>query len=265
VPDTAPWPEPADGAAVIVALLALVLRYIVMPKSAAVALVLWVLHTYAMDAWENSPILAVLSPTKQCGKTTVITLSEALVYRAFACANVTPAVLFRLIEAERPTLLLDEADTWLLDEHSELRGIVNSGHTKTAAVAPRCVGDNHDVSAFSTWAAKMIAMIGKPPETILDRSIVVSMNRKAKTETVMRLRSRTFSRQALPSRQQLRRWADDHRADLTDADPAMPDALNDRQADSWRPLLVLADALGGNWPALARQAALDLSGQGNDA
>lgn len=259
-----PWPEPVDGAAVLGALLALVLRYVVMPRSAAVALALWVLHTYAMDVWDSSPILAVLSPTKQCGKTTVITLSEALVYRAFACTNVTPAVLFRLIEAERPTLLLDEADTWLLDEHSELRGIVNSGHTRTAAVVPRCVGDNHDVSTFSTWAAKMIAMIGKPPETILDRSIVISMNRKAKRETVMRVRSRILEREALPIRQRLRRWTDDHLGNLADADPVVPDPLNDRQADSWRPLLVLADALGGNWPALARQAALELSSQGED-
>ena len=108
-------------------------------------------------------------------------------------------------------------------------------------------------------------MIGRPPDTILDRSIVVTMRRRAKTEAVKPMRSRPLEHEALPLRQQLRRWADDHRADLADAEPAVPDALNDRQADSWRPLLVLADALGGNWPGMARQAALDLSGQGDDA
>ena len=141
VPDTTAWTEPVDGAVVLDAILALVLRYIVIPKLPAVAVALWVLHTYVMDTWEHSPILAVVSPTKRCGKTTLLSLSQALVYRPLACANVTPAVLFRLIEAERPTLLLDEGDAWLTDEKSELRGIVNSGHTKTTAVVARCVGD----------------------------------------------------------------------------------------------------------------------------
>jgi hypothetical protein len=265
VPETQPWPEPVDGAAVLDALLALVLRYVVMPKLAAVAVVLWILHTYAMAVWEHTPILAVISPTKRCGKTTLLSISQACVYRPLVCANVTPAVLFRLIEAERPTLLLDEGDAWLSDEKNELRGLVNSGHTRTTAVVARCVGDDSTVTVFSTWAAKMIAMIGKPPDTIFDRSIVVSMRRKAKTEAVTPLRSRTLDVEALPIRRQLKRWADDHLVDLGDAEPDVPETLNDRQADSWRPLLSLADALGGPWPTLARQATLDVSGRADDA
>ena len=265
VPHTEPWPEPVDGATVLDALLAIVLRYVVMPKAAAVAVVLWVLHTFSMDAWQHSPILAVVSPTKRCGKSTLLSINQACVYRALVCANVTPAVLFRLIEAERPTLLLDEADTWLTDEKSELRGIVNSGHTKTTAVVARCVGDDNTVAVFSTWAAKMIAMIGKPPDTILDRSIVVSMRRKAKSESVTPLRSRTLELESRPIREQLRRWADDNLVEVADAEPDVPEALNDRQADSWRPLLAIADALGGAWPQMARAAALDLSGRGDDA
>jgi len=265
VPDTQPWPEPVDGAAVLDALLALVLRYVVITKAQAIAMALWVLHTFTILAWEHSPICAVVSPTRRCGKSTLLSVAYALVYRPLVCANVTPAVVFRLIEAEHPTLLLDEADTWLSDEASELRGIVNSGHAKTTAVVARCVGDEHEVATFSTWAPKLIAMIGRPPATILDRSIVIAMRRKAKTEAVRPLRSRPLELEALPIRQQLRRWADDHLTDLAGAEPAVPDALNDRQADSWRPLLALADDLGGAWPEMARQAALTLSGQGDDA
>src|SRR5437879_5887516 len=38
----------------------------------------------------------------------------------------------------------------------------------------------------------------------------------------------------------------------------MPTGLNDRASDIWEPLLVLADLAGGEWPGLARQAALRL-------
>jgi Protein of unknown function (DUF3631) len=37
--------------------------------------------------------------------------------------------------------------------------------------------------------------------------------------------------------------------------------LNDRAADNWRPLLAIADLAGGEWPQLARQACLTLSGE----
>ena len=41
--------------------------------------------------------------------------------------------------------------------------------------------------------------------------------------------------------------------------------MNDRAADNWRPLLAIADLAGGEWPGLARQAALALSGEAQDA
>jgi putative DNA primase/helicase len=44
------------------------------------------------------------------------------------------------------------------------------------------------------------------------------------------------------------------------ADPAVPDALNDRAADNWRPLLAVADRAGGEWPVRTPDAALVLSG-----
>ena len=264
VQDTQPWPEPVDGARVIDAVLDIVRRYVVMPRLAAAA-ALWILHTYLMDAWQNSPILAAVSPTRRCGKTVLLTVSGKLVYRPLSVANVTTATLFRLIEKEHPTLLLDEADCWLDDDKSDLRGAVNCGHTKSSAVFPRCEGDNHEVKLFSVWAAKLLAMIGKPPPTIRDRSIVITMQRMTKTERLKPLRTRTLDLETQPIRQQLKRWADDHLAELTDAEPLVPDVLNDRAADSWRPLLAIADALGGAWPQVARQAATDLSGQLDDA
>jgi hypothetical protein len=40
--------------------------------------------------------------------------------------------------------------------------------------------------------------------------------------------------------------------------------LSDRGADNWRPLLVLAETAGGDWPHKARDAAQALSGADAD-
>jgi putative DNA primase/helicase len=51
------------------------------------------------------------------------------------------------------------------------------------------------------------------------------------------------------------RWASDNIARLRRADPAVPPNLYNRAADNWRPLLAIADAAGGDWPARAREIA----------
>ena len=61
-------------------------------------------------------------------------------------------------------------------------------------------------------------------------------------------------------RRKCARFVADHTEPIRAADPAVPDALNDRAADNWTPLLVLADLAGGHWPETARRAALQLSG-----
>src|SRR5690606_12086778 len=110
-----------------------------------------------------------------CGKTLVLDILCALAPRALRADNVTSAVLFRLIESWQPTLLIDEHDTFLKN-NEELRGILNSGH-KRGGVVPRCVGDNHDVRKFRTFAPVALAGIGHLPPTLADRSIAVRMRR----------------------------------------------------------------------------------------
>jgi hypothetical protein len=178
-------------------------------------------------------------------------------------ANVTPAVLFRTIEKYAPTLLIDEADTFIRD-NDELRGVINSGLTRTTAVCIRAVGDDHDPRAFSTWCPKAIALIGKLPGTLADRTIEVSMRRRTAGEHVTRLRQDRIGADCADLRQQAARWTDDHLDVLQHADPDVPDGLHDRAADCWRPLLAIADAAGGRWPALAREAATALSGESSD-
>ena len=261
--DPEPWADPVDGAGLLDAIAATFRRFLALPTHASTVLALWVLHAYSFQACFTSPFLAITSPAKRCGKTLLLIVLGALVPRRLFASNVTPAVLFRMIEKYGPTLLIDEADTFVRD-NDELRGVLNSGHTRTTAVVIRAVGDDHDPRAFSTWCPKAIALIGKLPETLADRAIEVAMRRRTVGERVERLRQDRIEAECAQFRREAARWAADHLADLQDADPAVPPELHDRAADCWRPLLALADCAGAGWPALAREAAKALSGVTDD-
>jgi putative DNA primase/helicase len=254
-----PSAEPVDGAALLNNLRQVFRRYVVLPKGADIALPLWVLHAWTMDAGDVSPLLVLETPTKRCGKTSVLILLYFLTPRSELSSNITAPALFRYIEDVRPTLLIDEADSFAKD-NEELRGILNSGHTKAAANVIRIV--DHKPRRFSTWAPKAIATIGTLADTLEDRAVLVRLQRKPPGAKVERLRRRDNADFAV-LRSQVARWAADNFDNLADPDPKMPD-LNDRAADNWRPLLAIADVAGGTWPEEARRAACPLSGEEQD-
>jgi hypothetical protein len=254
-----PWPEAVNGAELLDVIAATFERYLILPEHASTALALWVIHCYTFSAWFMSPFLAITSATRRCGKTLLLILLGALVPRRLLASNVSAAVLFRTIEKYGPTLLIDEADTFVRD-NDDLRGILNSGHTKTTAVVIRAVGDDHEPRLFSTWCPKAIALIGKLPGTLDDRSIEIGMRRRATGEHIEQLRQDRIDATCREFRQRAARWAADHVVALQDADPPVPSTLHDRAADCWRPLLAVADAAGGNWPERGRSAAVGLTG-----
>jgi hypothetical protein len=194
-----------------------------MPKGAADAIALWILHAWTADAGEISPFLVLISPTKRCGKTSVLILLLYLTPRSELASNISSSALFRYIEDVRPTLLIDEADSFV-KENEELRGILNSGHTKAAAYVIRNIESNgeHKPKRFSTWAPKAIATIRALADTLEDRAIVVQLQRKPKAAKVERLRRRDND-EFSALRQRAARWAADNAAKLEDPDPAIPE------------------------------------------
>lgn len=257
LPEPEPWPEEVDGDDLLKEITRAVKRYVAIPEHGAEAVALWIIHAHALDAATVSPRLFLTSPSPRCGKTTLLEVIKKLVTRSVSVANISPAALFRTVEVAQPTLLIDEADSFARD-NEDLRGILNSGHRKGGSVI-RTVGDDHEPRQFSTWAATAIAGIGDLPQTIQDRSIVISLRRKHSDERVQRFRSdRTPELDRLA--RMVARWARDHVAALVDADPDLPETLHDRAADNWRALVAIADAAGGEWPGVGRSAAVALSG-----
>jgi putative DNA primase/helicase len=263
LPDTEPWPNPVDGAEVLNGVSTIFSRHLALPEGAADTLALWSAFTYAFDAFFIAPRLAITSPEMRCGKTTLLRLLAMLCERVLLAANITPAAVFRTIELVRPALLIDEADTFL-EKHEELRGVLNSGHTRDGCVI-RTVGDDHEPREFSTWAPCAVAMIGRLPDTLADRSIRISMRRRMPGEKIDRLRTERQN-PFNELRRKLARFALDARAIFENADPLMAPSLDDRAADNWRVLLAIAEAAGGDWPgrAIAACAALNAGLEADD-
>ena len=258
LPEPEPWDAPVDGAVLLDELERTLTRFLALPDGSAAVLALWGLYTHVYDCFDIAPRLAVTSPVKRCGKSRTFDILAHLVPRPLRASNVTPPVVFRTVEMVHPTLFVDEGDTFL-HGNEELRGILNSGHSRAGAFVIRTVGEDYEPRQFSTWAPMAAAAIGKLPDTLEDRSISIAMRRRSRGEKVERLRQDRTENLAILARRAAR-WALDHSDALRDADPAVPDGLHDRAADNWRPLIAIADEVGGQWPALSRQMALRLSG-----
>jgi hypothetical protein len=251
LPEIEPWPAAVNGAELLVELCGAIRQYLVLPANSEQILALWAVHTHAFDCFGHSPRLAITSPEKGCGKTTTLDVLAELVARPLLTSNASVAAVFRIVEMAKPTLLIDEADTFLKD-NDELRGILNAGHRKGGQVT-RTVGDDHEPRQFSTWTPAAVAMIGRLPDTLEDRAVVVRLRRRKPSERVKQFRAdRTDELKQLARK--IARWTADHRDLLAASDPNTENLFN-RAADNWRPLLAIADAAGGTWPTIARAVA----------
>ena len=116
-----PWPEKVIGEELLGNVSALIARYVDIPKTRADAVALWIATTWIHDRLELSTFLNLTSATKRCGKSLLMEVIGALVFRPLPVSGrITPAALFRSIQRAEPTLLLDEADTYMTSD-PELR------------------------------------------------------------------------------------------------------------------------------------------------
>jgi putative DNA primase/helicase len=214
-----------------------------------IAVAFWILHSHAHSAADCSPILTHLSPTPGCGKTQALGVTKRLVPKPLATSNCSVSAIFRCIEAHQPTLLIDEGDTFFsLDQ--ALRGILNSGHTRTAAYVLR------KERQFSTWSPKILAAIGRLPLTIMQRSIIIHMRKRKQSEPVERFLDRREYPELEELRRKAARWAADNLTALEQApEPSFPSNMDDRAVGNWIPLFTIADAIGAEWPRKVREAA----------
>ncbi|MDQ1046812.1 DUF3631 domain-containing protein [Streptomyces sp. V4I2] len=254
-----------DGAALLDEVEAFHRRFNVFPtEHAYVAVALWDAHAHLMDALDGTARIAFLSPEPGSGKSRALEIIETLTPRAATTVNASANALFRLVSADEgtPTLLFDEIDTVFGPKaggNEEVRGFLNSGYRR-GAKSLRCVGDGSDQKAgfFPSFCAVAMAGLGSLPTTILTRSVIIRMRKKAPNEKCEPYRRRIHEKQGHVLRDRLADWTATLHDQVAEAWPEMPEGVVDRPADVWEPLLAVADAAGGHWPERARTACLAL-------
>lgn len=257
-----PDKQPVELATLLDELVAALSSHLILPSNAVVAIAGFIVLTYVYDFCFFLPILTILSVEKRCGKSTVNRMLVRLCLNAFCTSNITTAALFRFIAKYFPTIITDEADSFF-EFRPELRGILDSGHTKETAYTVRCVGEDHDPEKFSTWCPKVIAAIGTLPATVMDRSIVVRMQRKKKSEQVKRIDSNT-EKTCERLKELLLRWSKDNGKKLESINVEDISELDDRQNDNWRGMLTIASLAGDEWFQKMKKAAIALSAENQE-
>ena len=240
-------------------------RYLVLSPAQVIVIAVWVLHTWSIDAAEFTPYLHITAPEKGCGKTRLLEVLRAIVYKPWFTGRVTAGALVRKIAKDKPSLLLDESDAAFRGDviYTEaLRGILNSGYSRSG-YSSLCVGKGTEVSTvdFSCFGPKALAGIGDLPDTVASRSIVIAMRRKTASEHVGRFREHDVRVSAEQFRAMLEAWATPATIEaLRIARPELPEEMTDRQMDISEPLIAIADLAGGVWTREVRAALLELFG-----
>ena len=288
-----PWAEAVPVAGLLGEIEATIRKHVILSEQAAAALAVWVLHTYTFELRDAVAYVAIESPEKRCGKTTLLSVLAAMAHKPLIASNITVSALFRAIDACRPTLFIDEADTFLAG-NGAMRGMLNAGNTwrtayvlrfskakgvkaevekaesgnptgnggngntehRTSNAEHRIEGGKVDslkalnryngetgLRRYSCWCPKVIALIGEAPDTIGDRSIVVKMSRKLVSEAcapLAELDTRVI-------RSKCARFALDAGSVIAAAAKIRGRGLNDRAADTFEPLYVIARLAGEEW------------------
>lgn len=256
-----PHPEPVNLATLLDDLAAALDRHVILSPAARDATVLWIAHTWCYARFQHTPRLAITSPEKRCGKSTLLDVLRSTCLSPVKADNISSSSVFRTIEALAPlSLLIDEADTHLKENAEELRGVLNSGFERSGNVirVVEISGEFVPVQ-FATFAPVALAAIKSLPGTLEDRAIPIRLERKSAAQSVAKMRDRGARNKIATIGSKLARWAKDEAGKL-DENPEIPAALNDREGDISVPILSIADAAGAAWAARGRRALLTLFG-----
>ena len=244
-------------------------RYCILPEAAYLPHSIWCLATYLTECFDSFPYLAILSPMPRCGKTRLLEILELLSKNAWRGVAPTPASTYRMMETN-PTLLLDEVEALIAgnkvsEAQQALLSILNAGYRKGATV-PRCDGNNHKLIHFPVYGPKAFAAIGSLPGTLMDRSIVVHMQRKTRTQKAERFRQSKAIKEAEPIKTDVELWAGQHGHEVETAYQDMDDLefLTDRDPEIWSPLFAICAVAEPDRVPELRQTALTLSGAKQD-
>jgi putative DNA primase/helicase len=247
-----PWPEPVETRVLLQEISAKISKYIVMRPEAVTATVLWTMTAWAHEGAAHSPILAAISVEPDSGKSTLPGVLRFLLPKPFVSVEPTGPSVYRTVDREHPTLIIDEADD-LFYRKSDLRAIVNAGWSRGTRI-PR------QGRWYDPFCPKILGILGKTklPRTKASRSIILRMWPKrpeGKAADFAYADDPEFS----TIRRKLARWAADNVSIIKELKPLQPPGFNNRLSAKWKFPLQIAQHAGSGWPEQARRSAIQLS------
>ena len=253
----------AEGARILNDVQSFLRRFVILSSAQSTVIALWAAHTYTFQSVSWTPYLNVRSAAPECGKSLLLEVLEFLVNKPWKVDGASPAVLFRKIEVDRPTLLFDELDTTFKGDKETaqaIRQVLNAGAKYNGTIA-RVVGENHTPKDFAVFCPKVLAGIGNLPPTVSSRALPITLCRKLTTEKVDYLDHDNLGikSKAAELRRRLGDWIEKRAASFKQS-PDFPGILSDRQKDGARILLVIADSAGADWPSRARAVLIEIYG-----
>lgn len=246
-------PAASDGSAVLDNVVGWMGRHLAVPAHVLDVLALWAAHTHAIERFNSTPYLHVTSAEPESGKSRILEVLNLLCARAELISNITPAALFRLIEKECPTLLLDEVDN-LLHAGTDLIGILNSGYRRGTRVHRVGGSNNTQLETFRVFCPKAFAGLHRLPVAALaSRCLRIEVVRRRQEEAGGDFIYEDEQQIAAPLAERLRRWTESVADRLNDKPDSIP-GVRDRKWEAVRPLAAIAQAAGGDWPARLQRA-----------
>ena len=281
--DIEPAAHPVDGEEIFYKLTKELIGLVVFDKddtvlpSGAIATALWVIstHYYELfpdrgepldDIFDHATRLMISAGTIRSGKTRLLETVACFGRRVLRASNLSSAVMFRACERFRPLVMLDEVDQARLHEDGNaLVQLINDGFEPGGA-AWRVGGEkNERLDIFRVFTPVALSGIGRLPAATEDRCLRIVLVRKPAGRTTARL-TKAKKKHLRSLAPEILRWTQDSRKVLVqNLEPDFPAGIeNDREEDLWRPLLAIADTIGGEVPDLARRAMLELIGVGHE-
>lgn len=238
-----------DGSELLVELISAIRGFVLMTQSDALIIALWILFTWLFERIaETSPFLRIVSPTAECGKSTLLKIIKYLARSSWLLVRLSQSSFVRTMEKERRSLLLDEGDAFLA-ENEVMRNVLDGASdpdTANVSMSVKC-GDDWVPTEFNIFVPIAIASIGmlRRMQTVESRSVHVHLKRAtpAELKSLAKGRRRELKDRLEPLAAKCARWAADNADRLVGARPALPEALSGRDMDKWEPLIAIANAI----------------------
>jgi putative DNA primase/helicase len=260
-----PWDEPVDVATLLQELSKQLRKYVVLTKEQLVAVALWAAMSWIHnEVATHSPILDVFSVDEGSGKSELLGVLHFLVPKPLLGAEFTGPSIYRTVDVDHPTLIIEEADD-IFQRKPDLRHIVNASWTRGAKIprVQRIDGElrTYFFDPFSPKALGHVILPGKSlPRTTQSRGIGIKTWPKRRDEKVDEFQHRDDDA-FLTLRRKLLRFANDHGAAIADIKPTFPAGFNNRVQANWKLQLAIAEFAGGDWSERAREAAESIAGK----